>query len=843
MPRRPVKSSKKRAREQQLPALQSKKGEVRAMEARIAAAEEDLRAKKARLEEIQGELSLLNTEINNAEHKVAYRTSRLKDLSNAANALPLPSRPSSTFEETDDGFSVKITQEMNESRKRNATDARLGKTQVSERRRQMWRCARVLHGATGRNHEPALRGIFSMLCAKDKMFRLRQRILHRDRLSGPLKKMICKTWSKSYTSSKENIIRSLNVYYAYSPSGKRKYIMIRRAAKANFETVELPNLVSYAVLASFINSIDIGKVEDINPRFTTDVGCPEMPGRYRNARDYIPHLAQFYLKVDSWRKDKLKSFPFYDDMRIDKESLMFIILLGGDGAPICGSSVLVSFMNVGERLPCSKEAHLLMGTDAEEDSPVFRHYFKMLVSDLKFLESQVFNLDVFGVNRKVEFRLGELPNDMKYLHFLAGELTNAAKYFTTFADVSSDNCLDINGTFGDKSSDTWHPWSYQKRLEDVKLVEAFKKVEAAKDILEATKRSNVTTFIGNQKSRQEFVPLLEQYIIHAKFEPLHGKNNSVKELFIKLMRVSTSNSHFNGVTEFKKLPLTLLFVRLVKFVRTVMSCNMLGKRMKSWFNENGGKCESSTSFSYRFRGQESRAFMTHFPEICRFLIKSLPNDEEKTLVLRTHYQSVLLRRLVSASVRISDIDQDVILQAKKDGAALYRSCIAWDGSISPTTWCFTQVMPYHSYVTYRKYGFGLGCNTMEGREQKHQQIAKYMKQSTWHDRWQTTFKHEYVSLIYLRLSGFDQKRYCKRSISYVPKMKANSCPTCCSLTVASSCDLCDHILMETIRRSLTDEFIHKSREVTQKKAQQVKDAEELRKKRKKEAAKAKNKRK
>ena len=74
-------------------------------------------------------------------------------------------------------------------------------------------------------------------------------------------------------------------------------------------------------------------------------------------------------------------------------------------------------------------------------------------------------------------------------------------------------------------------------------------------------------------------------------------------------------------------------------------------------------------------------------------------------------------------------------------------------------------------------------------------------------------------------------------------MKANSCPTCCSLAVASSCDLCDHILMETIRRSLTDEFIHKSREVTQKKAQQVKDAEELRKKRKKEAAKAKNKRK
>ena len=30
----------------------------------------------------------------------------------------------------------------------------------------------------------------------------------------------------------------------------------------------------------------------------------------------------------------------------------------------------------------------------------------------------------------------ELPNDMKKLCFLAGELSNAAKYFTTFADVN-----------------------------------------------------------------------------------------------------------------------------------------------------------------------------------------------------------------------------------------------------------------------------------------------------------------------------------------------------------------------------------------------------------------------
>ena len=37
--------------------------------------------------------------------------------------------------------------------------------------------------------------------------------------------------------------------------------------------------------------------------------------------------------------------------------------------------------------------------------------------------------------RKVEFNVTQLPNDMKMLSYLAGELSNAATYFSTFANV------------------------------------------------------------------------------------------------------------------------------------------------------------------------------------------------------------------------------------------------------------------------------------------------------------------------------------------------------------------------------------------------------------------------
>ena len=68
-------------------------------------------------------------------------------------------------------------------------------------------------------------------------------------------------------------------------------------------------------------------------------------------------------------------------------------------------------MNVGERIPCSSETFLLFGSDADETSPVVRHYFNKLMDDIKELESRVFTVEVAGKQVKVEFKLSELPND------------------------------------------------------------------------------------------------------------------------------------------------------------------------------------------------------------------------------------------------------------------------------------------------------------------------------------------------------------------------------------------------------------------------------------------------
>ena len=60
------------------------------------------------------------------------------------------------------------------------------------------------------------------------------------------------------------------------------------------------------------------------------------------------------------------------------------------------------------------------------------------------LDGKVFEINGLHVN----FRFQELPNDMKMLATLGGELSNSSTYFSTFANVSTKDCADLRGTFG-----------------------------------------------------------------------------------------------------------------------------------------------------------------------------------------------------------------------------------------------------------------------------------------------------------------------------------------------------------------------------------------------------------
>ena len=124
--------------------------------------------------------------------------------------------------------------------------------------------------------------------------------------------------------------------------------------------------------------------------------------------------------------------------------------IGGDRAPGTGMAILVSFLNVGERLPSSKEQFLLFGGVVEENSEVVSNFFKILTKGVRFLESNIFEIASHSGIDKGEFKLAELPNDIKMVAFLAGELSNTSTYFCTFANVRRNEANDCKKTFDEE---------------------------------------------------------------------------------------------------------------------------------------------------------------------------------------------------------------------------------------------------------------------------------------------------------------------------------------------------------------------------------------------------------
>ena len=70
-----------------------------------------------------------------------------------------------------------------------------------------------------------------------------------------------------------------------------------------------------------------------------------------------------------------------------------------------------------------------------------------LATDMEKIESKSYTI----LGKNVTFSFDLLPRDMKLLAYINGELSNVAKYFSSFANVSKDDCNALNGKYGTTS--------------------------------------------------------------------------------------------------------------------------------------------------------------------------------------------------------------------------------------------------------------------------------------------------------------------------------------------------------------------------------------------------------
>ena len=216
---------------------------------------------------------------------------------------------------------------------------------------------------------------------------------------------------------------------------------------------------------------------------------------------------------------------------------------GGGGCPFgkneSACSFLISFLNVRKRTASNSDNFLAFGGNVQETSPRVKKYINSLCKQIVDLERRIFEIN--GLH--VSFHFEELPNGMKMLDILGGELSNCATFFSTFANVSTNDCKDLRGTFGSSPSCKWQPWQYGNRIKVVEVVDSFKASLEGKPLSTKVKRFKLTEFIARQKSHQESLPLVGNLIDKAHVEPLHLKNNDWGYFFKVVLKEAVTKSN------------------------------------------------------------------------------------------------------------------------------------------------------------------------------------------------------------------------------------------------------------------------------------------------------------
>lgn len=613
-----------------------------------------------------------------------------------------------------------------------------------------------------------------------------------------------------FEHTSENMLRSIAVYYSKGVMGKIKYMSVYRASTYSYSAHKkkavrmtvancpIPRLVPYHRLTAYVKSIEIGKLHSV--RDTLCDGLEEkdkVSGCYRELEELLLKLAEFYLSNDL---HELLTFT---------ETNTFHVALGGDGAPFgkddSACAWLVSILNIGQGVLSSNENFLLFGANCSENCVPVTRFLQKLLTDIMRIENTTYTISCNNEIVSVKFVISELPNDMKMLAFLGGELSNSAKFFSSFGNVTLESARKITGTFGPLPSDTWKPWKYPDRLKVARQVERLKSSLAKSKLSARTKRSKVTSFIAEQKSRQEFVPIIGELIDRAHVDPLHLKNNACALAHRYILHIALAMANLpSSVNCFSQVSSLSPFFKYVEALRSKCSLSRLANKVIRWFNETNG---TGKEFDYRFTGKDSRMFLHNF----MFLIDILEKDSTGMHSKHLHIHAFLclcLRDSVSLFSRINITDRQVSM-LKQHCSDFVRGYTLFF-SVNPTIWTLGYVVPVHTMEMKGKYGLGLGINSMEGREAKHIAISRYCKNTAYLYRWEQVFRHEYISLIWLREKGYNISNTSlnSRKLSYLPKRVINDSDEYCKCGLGKmastddQCRFCSHDLRAKIKVSI-----------------------------------------
>ena len=555
--------------------------------------------------------------------------------------------------------------------------------------------------------------------------------------------------------------RSARVLYDGGLISKVKYSKLRAADVDTMKSMSVNSLqavLPYKCMVKQLQTIHVSQLE-ATP-MTSIAGCQ------RSLETLLLRLADMYLHMD-------KHHQFLD--WFGGREGHFRIAIGADGAPFgkneTATSFVISVLNTVSRVASARHNFLLVGGNIDESATPFIEVVRNATSEMKVIQQKSYMV----AGMEVTFTVDLVPSDQKWLATASGELSNAATYPSSFGNVTNANINQPTGTFGEGPEHSWRPWSYDKQLSDAAAVAKFK--------TDKTPRAKVTKFIADLKSRQETLPPLSDFIKKAKVEPLHIMNLAWQrwnhEVLLVVLDTTDAATLRKAKTVFQ-LPDEAPFAQYLRILRKEIRAGKLFNKIARWFMEDASVSKPPT---IRFTGEESRKFCQNYYAF--FNESVFPELPFKMYVLA--YAGQMLRDSAAIFTRVHISEQDL---CRLDHACkMYYRVHALFLRMNLTVWTLGQVVPVHTRDMYNAFGYGLGLNTMQGREAKHQQLLRYMQHTPGlkpENRWEIVFRHEFADLIWLPKSVPSCDTY-RRKSGFIHSENDLLVPSFCSLPGNCSC--------------------------------------------------------
>ena len=563
----------------------------------------------------------------------------------------------------------------------------LGKTQRYERAKETTRALQAVHG-DGNELVGAWAFINHNKSKRDQLFSQSKSV-------------------SDFSLSVPCITKSLTVMYKGGVMNKRKYQALRSSGMAD--------LFPYGKLIEHVNGLRRPEI----------FSFPTIDGQYSNLEEHVRLILEYYIKLD---KSQNNSFQI-DWMGKPNH---FQLAFGGDGAPIGttdgATSMLVSVLNAGQRIQSRDHNHLvcLAGT-GKESHPEIQEYLCRVGSWIQKIENS--GMEIENVQYSVSFEL--LPCDQKFLTIMAGELSNSATYPSTFANIHKDDLKKF-------TPGPIQTWSYAKRLSDAAKVRAFK----LKNPLSA--RTKITKQIASLKSRQEFLPPIGKVVDKALIDPLHVKNNTwekVNRLIVAEVVTSSKAHKSQKLSDLANDDPVKVYHSALK---TIVKAGKVAKKFVNWFDNE----RANSDFSCRFTGEDSTKVANNYLSLLKKLV-STPLSSQ--CVRRFHVIAYMAFHLSQVTVIMSKFNPtpDGAELAEKHAGLYFAAHNLFLDTVGLQEWTLAYVVPAHVRQASDRFDKGLGVNSTQGREAKHQAIKAYKAKTSPQTLYAKIMTHEYIDCLYL----------------------------------------------------------------------------------------------